>query len=70
LDYAPEHDLILITEDEDFPATKNPRVLVWVTIGNCSNHTLIVLLEQIFAGIERILSQEKALVRIQKAPKP
>ena len=71
--FALAHDLILVTKDEDFPSRvwidRASLGIIWVTIGNCSNQTLIAVFEQQLPAIERIFSGGKSLVQIQKIEK-
>jgi predicted nuclease of predicted toxin-antitoxin system len=68
--FALDNDLILVTKDEDFSSRvwidQASVGLIWVTIGNCSNRTLIGVFEEKLAAIERRFSEGKSLVRIQK----
>lgn len=68
--FALDNDFILVTKDEDFSSRvwidRASVGLIWVTIGNCSNRTLIGVFEEKLAAIERIFSEGKSLVRIQK----
>jgi predicted nuclease of predicted toxin-antitoxin system len=71
--FALAHDLILVTKDEDFPSRvwidRASPGIIWVTIGNCSNRTLIEVFEQQLPAIEQIFSVGKSLVQVRKMEK-
>ena len=43
--YATEHNLVVITKDEDFTSSlfwqKNHPAVIWLRVGNCSNQALL-----------------------------
>ena len=72
--FALDNDLILVTKDEDFSSRvwidQASVGLIWVTIGNCPNRTLIGVFEEKMAAIERIFSEGKRQLDLREYPQP
>jgi predicted nuclease of predicted toxin-antitoxin system len=63
---ARAHDCALLTRDEDFIRLSlsrgAPPKVIWITLGNCSNATLIALIRGRYSDIEAFLAQDEATV--------
>ena len=61
---AKEHGCVLVTRDEDFLRLSivrgAPPKVVWLAVGNCSNHELVRLLRTRYQDIEQFHSHEQA----------
>ena len=67
--YASEHNSVIITKDEDFAewvrrGRPGPSV-VWLRIGNTSNHALFLWLEPLLPLIIRKLELSERLVEVR-----
>lgn len=68
--YADSNDLILITKDSDFRDSyfvKNtPKKLIKINLGNISNVELIKVLSDNISSIQKLDSEERFLVEVEK----
>jgi len=66
--YAAEHNLVVITKDEDFTANflwqKNNPAVVWLRVGNCSNQALLNWFLPMFPKILLRLQEGEKLIEI------
>ena len=66
-DYAERDGLALISKDDDFVLLRLPDrfVLLWLRIGNATNHALIMWLERRWPAIEALLDAGERLVEVR-----
>lgn len=66
--HAFQTDAAILTKDEDFAgkAQRTPHgpVIIWLRVGNCSNHALRAWLEPRLSGIEQLVAQGSRLVEV------
>jgi len=68
--YALEHNLIIVTKDEDFQAFANhqrgaaPQV-VWVRLGNCRKVVLLDVFSKVLPELRELLSSGQPVVEIR-----
>jgi predicted nuclease of predicted toxin-antitoxin system len=64
--YAKQNDFTIVTKDKDFYHLANsvgqPPKVVWLTIGNCTNRELIVLVEASIEAITQFIKGDKDLL--------
>lgn len=65
--YATQHQLILVSKDEDFVSRHRPGPyrLVWLRIGNASNRALFAWLEPRFPQILDALRAGEAVIEVR-----
>ncbi len=67
--YAAEHEMILISKDEDFfhlAGKGGPGVqLVWVRLGNCCRHELLSAIERAWLRIQTCLESGDRIVEVR-----
>src|SRR5689334_2904514 len=66
--YATAQNSVVVTKDEDFSIlravkTSGPPV-VWLRLGNCSNHALLTWFMPLFADIVARLEQGEGLIEV------
>jgi len=66
--YADEHNLVVITKDEDFTANlflqKNNPAVIWLRVGNCSNQALLNWFLPILPKILLRLQEGEKLIEV------
>ena len=66
--YAAEHNLVVITKDEDFTANiflqKNNPAVIWLRVGNCSNQALLNWFLPILPEIFLRLQEGEKLIEV------
>ena len=66
--YATEHNLVVITKDEDFTANlflqKNNPAVIWLRVGNCSNQALLNWFLPILPKILLRLQEGEKLIEV------
>ncbi len=66
--YALEHDVTILTKDEDFAVrskqSANVPVVVWLRVGNTTNRALREWLEPRLPGILKLVAQGHRLVEV------
>lgn len=67
--HALEHDLIVLTKDEDFPIRRQqsgtgPSV-VWIRVGNTSRRALLEWFERLLPQIEGMIRDGETLIEIR-----
>lgn len=68
--YALEHELIIVTKDEDFQALANrqrsiPPQVIWVRIGNCRKVALLDAFSKILPRLRDLLIAGEAVIEIR-----
>ena len=69
-DYAPKHEAVIISKDEDFPyrlrqsQTKYPFI-IWLRIGNCSRRALLTRFEPLLPRIETFINRGDSLIEVR-----
>lgn len=66
--YATEHNLVVITKDEDFTVSlfrqKRHPAVIWLRVGNCSNQALLNWFLPMFPNILRRLQEGEKLIEV------
>lgn len=66
--HALQTSAAILTKDEDFAerAQRTPHgpVVIWLRVGNCSNHALRAWLEPRLSGIEQLVVQGSRLIEV------
>jgi len=68
--YAKDHNLTIVTKDEDFQAFANrqgsiPPQVVWVRLGNCRKAALLNAFSQILPALREMLAAGDAVIEIR-----
>lgn len=67
--YAIEHDAVLVTKDEDFPAmmllSGSSPVIVWVRIGNTRRRALLEWFEPLIGSIIELAAAGNRLIELR-----
>ncbi len=68
--YALQQKTVILTKDEDFVArharsTRGP-VVVWLHVGNCSNHELFQWLEKLWPQLLGLLMEKNRLIELRR----
>jgi predicted nuclease of predicted toxin-antitoxin system len=62
-EYARQHDLVIVTKDEDFHRLSvmhgPPPKVVWIRLGNCSTDDIVRLMLKRRADVESFLLDEE-----------
>lgn len=68
-DYALEHEMVIVTKDEDFPHRlsqgKVAPVILWLRIGNASRKALLEWLKPLLPQIEKLIEQGDRLIEVR-----
>ena len=66
--YAIRSKTVVLTKDEDFAAhavwQRQPPIVVWVRVGNCSNRALLAWFEPLLPEVVRRLDAGERLIEI------
>lgn len=66
--FAVDHKLVILTKDEDFPERQMRKdegaAVVWLRIGNCSNHALLAWFNRLLPEVVNRLTNGEKFVEI------